>query len=107
MRQKILKKVEKGEMTPAQAFHCINGPKARRANFVKVTMWIRESKAITALFAVLLFLPIPIWFGKYFIKKAMRSQNIPEHVYDEFIDTAGGTTIRVKSKDARIQVYIF
>lgn len=107
MSKKVLKKLASGKITVSEAYDMLYRPKPRKATFFKMSMSIKDNKAVSALVNTLFFLPFPISFGKYFIKKALVKNNLPVSLYDEIIHSVGGTSIKVESEEANIKIYIF
>lgn len=107
MSKKVLKQLASGKITVSEAYDILYRPKPRKANFLKMKMSIKENKAVSALINTLFFFPVPISFGKYFIKKALVKNNLPASLYEEVIHSIGGTSIKVESKEANIKIYIF
>lgn len=107
MRNKILNDVANKKITPSQALEKLYGRKPRKGRFIKVFINIKESKGLTAFINLILMMPVPIIFGKIFIIKYMKKNNIPIEIYDELISTCGGTSVIVKSRESNVKVKIF
>ena len=107
MNKRILNKVAAGILSPKEAFNLIYGYTPKKARFVRIQFNIKDKITMSYLLNSLFIFPIPIVFGKYFIKYGLRKKNIPTTYYDEIIKVAGNTNIVINSKDADIYLHIY
>lgn len=83
-KYEVLNQLNKKELKPRMAYKLLfNKPKiqkAHRAGFVKLRIWIPESKGVSIFLGILFFLPVPLFIIKWVINRRINQENISDKI---------------------------
>jgi hypothetical protein len=83
-QNKILNQIEQQELSPKAAYALLYPKKsgkvrkAKKAHFIKLRIRVPDSKGASALLAFLFFLPYPIGFVKFILRKVFKGKQIEQ-----------------------------
>lgn len=106
MSKRILKLIQKKKITPQEALRLMYESKPKKGKYIKLRMFIKDHKFISSFINTLFFFPIPIWFGKAFIIKGLKKAELSPKMYNLTKEYSGGTSVIVKSEEAKIKLKI-
>ena len=100
----ILRKVSTKELSPSEAFTFLSGKPKKKARFLYVRIFLKDSILISLLVNTLFLLPFPLVIVKPFIRKVLKEEGLDPNLYDELIACGKGIKISVKTNDAKIKI---
>lgn len=104
MKKRVLKQLQKGKITPYEAYNKIYGIKPRRARFAKLRIDVQDSPGVSRFLRFLFLLPLPLFFASFAVKKMNEKQDGLDISMRELKRHARGTKIVVESDDANVYI---
>lgn len=106
MKKRVLKQLQKGEITSYEAYNKIYKVKPRRARFAKLKIDVQDSPGVSRFLRFLFLLPLPLFFASFAVKKLNEQEEGFNLSIKELKKYARGTKILVESDEANVHIRI-